>query len=159
MRDILKCYVSGRHLQGEDEEGIVSFAVPDYGILFRGLACGSRADLEIIAMFSFLRFAEHNLEIFQKRELQIHTDFPILAFIMSNDAEGGPGVAAVREEARKIAEKIRFEVALIDAAANRAAGSITDIPAMPIGSSLKIKTFANLAIHKPSENSPDRPEI
>lgn len=159
MRDLLKCYVSGRHLPGEQKQGTISFAVPEYGILFRCLAEGTRADLEVIAFLSFLRFVEHNIEVFSKKELEIFTDFPILAFIMNQDIGSAQGFEAVRREAKKTAKKIRFEVILMDAQANRAAGSIGDIPEMPAGSTLKIKTFANLAIKRAADIRPDSPKI
>lgn len=155
MRDILKCYVSGRHLSGQDRRGIVSFAVPDYGLLFRCLADGSRADLEVIALLSFLRFAEHNIEIFQKKELEIYTDFPILAYIMNADSIPGQGLETVRREAQMAAQKLHYKVVYIDSPSNRAAGSAGDIPAMPIGSTLKIKTFANLAVKNSKDNRSD----
>jgi hypothetical protein len=159
MSDILKCYVSGNHLPGDQKQGIVSFAVPDYGILFRCLAEGTRADLEIIAFLSFLRFAEHNIEIFKKKELQIYTDFPVLVFVMNNNSGSAGGIEAVRREAKKSAKILRFNVNLIDSKDNRAAGAAGDIPELPIGSDLKIKTFANLAINKPPENRPDASDL
>ena len=155
MNNILKCYVSGRHLTGQEKSGIVSFAVPDYGLLFRCLAEGSRVELEVVALLSFLRFAEHNIEIFQKRELEIYTDFPVLAYIMNNDSVSGQELDAVRREAQKAARKLQFKVTFIDSPSNRAAGSAGDIPAMPIGSALKIKTFANLAVKKSKDNRSD----
>lgn len=142
MKDSLKCYISGRHLLGKSPKGIVSFAVPEYGVLFRCQAEGSRIDLEAIALMSFLRFADHNVEIFGNRRLQIYTDYPVLAFIMNHESGGGQGVEAVRKEARKFAEKIGFEIALIDSRGNRAAKAVTHIPEMPVGTDLKIKTFA-----------------
>lgn len=159
MKDILKCFVSGNLLPGEPKQGVVSFAVPDYGILFRCQAEGSRADLEIIAFLSFLRFAEHNIDIFKKKELHIHTDFPVLVFVMNNKTGTGGGIEAVRREARKSAKRLNFKVHLIDSKENRAAGAVGSIPALPVGSDLKIKTFANLSIGKPPENRPDASDI
>lgn len=159
MKDILKCYVSGNLLPGERKQGVVSFAVPDYGILFRCQAEGSRADLEIIAFLSFLRFAEHNIEIFQKKELRIHTDFPVLVFVMNNKTGTGGGIEAVRREAKKSAKRLRFKVDLIDSKDNRAAGAVGDIPELPVGSDLKIKIFANLSISNSPENRPDASDL
>jgi len=142
MKDILKCYISGRHLPEDSQQGIVSFAVPEYGILFRCLAKGSRVDLEVIALMSLLRFAYHNIDIFGKKNLQIFTDYPVLAFIMNHESGGGQGIEVVRKEAQKFAKKIDFEIALIDSKGNRAAKAVGLIPEMPVGSDLKIKTFA-----------------
>lgn len=142
MKDSLKCYISGRLLPGESRQGIVSFAVPEYGILFRCQAEGSRIDLEVIALMIFLRFADHNIPIFGKKNLQILTDSPVLAFIMNHKSGGGKGVETVRKEAREFAKKMAFEIALIDSKSNRASKSVANIPEMPIGTNLRIKTLA-----------------
>ncbi|MEZ5358732.1 MAG: hypothetical protein R3F48_07840 [Candidatus Zixiibacteriota bacterium] len=149
MKDIIKCYVSGRHTVDSEQDGTVSFAVPEYGVLFRCGAAGSKTDMEIIAFLTFLRFVEHNIEIFKPRKLHIYTDFPLLVYLMNKGALI-PGMDAVVREAEKYAKNVEFEVKFIDGKENRAAGSVVDIPAMPANSKVKIKTFANLdTIGKP----------
>ncbi|MFH1699974.1 MAG: hypothetical protein ABIE07_05235 [Candidatus Zixiibacteriota bacterium] len=152
MKDFIKCYISGRHQIKNEKEGIVSFAVPDYGILFRCMACGSRAELEIIAFLSFLKFAEHNLDIFKTRQLLIFTDFPLLVYLMNNGAVGMPGMQAVVAEAKKYSRKMEFTVKWINEKENRSADSVVNIPYMPLKHRVKIRTFANLNITKPENN-------
>jgi hypothetical protein len=149
MNDILKCYVSGRAIQGQQNVGVVSFAVPEMGILFRCSASGSRADLEFIAFLSFLRFAEHNQELFKKRELHIFTDFPILMYLMNNNVQPGLEGSAVLKEASRAAKYVTYKVKWIEERMNRAAGPASDIPDMPADVKIKIKTFANLNLQKP----------
>jgi hypothetical protein len=141
MEDVLKCYVSGRHLPGDKRNGIIAFAVPEFGLLFRCQGAGTRTDLEIIAFLSFLKFAEHNVEIFKRRHLLIQTDYPLLAFMLSGHKQAGRGAETLLRQARKTAKSLRFEVALIDTAGNRAAGNACDIPSVPAGAKLDIKTF------------------
>jgi len=146
MKDILKCFVSGHHLNEKNGRGIVSFAVPEFGILFRCHADGARAELEIVAFLTFLRFAEHNLEIFKKRFLYIFSDFPLLVYLMNNGAAVPSGMEAVIGEAKKYARQISFQVKWIDPGENRAAGAVNDLPSLPANHTLKIKTFANLSL-------------
>lgn len=153
MKDILKCYVSGRHLSGDERNGIIAFAVPEFGLLFRCQGAGTRADLEIIAFLSFLKFAEHNIDIFKRRYLMVHTDYPLLAFMLSGHSHAGKGAEALLKQAQKTAKSLRFEVVLIDSESNRAAGSIVDIPSLPAGTQLKIKTFGTLT---PPNQSPEQ---
>lgn len=155
MKDIIKCYVSGRHKPDSGRDGTVSFAVPEYGVLFRCGAAGNKADMEIIAFLTFLRFVEHNIEIFKPRKLHIYTDFPLLVYLMNKGAMV-PGMDAVIREAEKYARNIEFEVKYVVDKENRAAGSVVDIPAMPADSKVKIKTFANLGtIGKPVNSKAD----
>jgi hypothetical protein len=79
--------------------------------------------------------------------------------MMNNDVGSGSGMEAVKREAEKIAKKIRFKIIMVDGENNRAAGSVGDIPDMPVGSSLKIKTFANLVSNKSADNRPDNMNI
>lgn len=145
MKTTLKCYISGRPKAGDSRYGIVSFAVPDYGILFRSLAEGSRMDLEMIAFLSFLRFAVHNLDVFGSPELHIYTDHELLASMMKPvNPSAKPG--SLQREARKIAGKLRYKVLLVAPDANRAAGPVADIPDLPANATLEIKSFAGLTI-------------
>jgi len=155
MQDTLKCYVSGRLLPDREDHGLVSFAVPEYGIMFRCYADGSHADLEIIAFLSFLRFVEHNLELFQKRELHIFTDFPVLAMLMNFPPNAGYGIEPIRREAKKVGKKVQFHILLIESNQNRAADPVSDIPAVPIKADLKIRTFSDLVPDQKSGRRPD----
>jgi len=154
MRDILKCYTSGKKVPESPNEGTVSFAVPEFGILFRCQVSGSPADLEIIAFLSMLRFVEYNKEIFQKRHLNIYCDFPLLIYLMNGGVvEAATGLNAVREQAKKYTKGILFNVKWIDPKNNRASGSAADIPALPADSDLKIKAFPNLKINRSASSS------
>ena len=144
MKDILKCYVSGQVFSGNENQGIISFAVPEYGILFRCAISGKPADLQIISFLTFLRFTEHNKDLFKKRELHIFTDFPPLVYLMNEGSFPGQGMEAVRQQAQKYAKDIIHKVKWINHKDNRAAGSIVEIPDMPANSNLKIKSFAGI---------------
>ena len=144
MKDTLKCYVSGIKPDNKSKTGIISFAVPEYGVMFRCEVEGTATDLQIVAFLTFLRFAEHNKDIFKKRELNIFTDFPILAYLMNEGNIQGKGLEAVKNQAEKYARGLHYKVKWISQKDNRASGSLQDIPTMPEGSSLKIKSFIEL---------------
>ncbi len=154
----MKCFISGRHLPDEKKLGLVSFAIPDYGILFRSLAEGSRTDLEMIALFSLLRFASHNSEIFAKRELLVHTDYQLLAYLMDVNRVPEKNMRGLRREARRIADGLTFTVRAISDCKNRAAEPVADFPVLPENSGLKIKTFSSLTIKEPLDPFSIRPD-
>ncbi len=151
MKDVIKCYVSGKPIPNRPGEGILSFAVPEYGVLFRCGVEGRRADMELVAFLTFLRFAEHNFEIFKTKEIHIFTDFPILVYMMNGGAVMGGGAEAIKQQADKYARGLQYAVKWIDEKANRAIQSVNNIPEMPRNAKVKIKTFANMNmdIHKP----------
>ena len=151
MKDILKCYVSGRLLSSDGREGIVSFAIPEQGVLFRCAAEGSRSDLEIIAFLTFLRFVEHNKDIFKKRELHIYTDFPPLAYLMDKHVVARKGMEAVLRQAQKYAREVVYKVMWVERKYNRAADPVGNIPDLPEGSDLKIRSFPGLGADSKSE--------
>jgi len=157
MNDILRCYVSGRHLAGSAGQGTVSFAVPDYGILFRCQAAGARADLEMVAFLALLRFIEHNRALFKNHQVRILTDFPLLVYLMQNGSPVNEGLGAVRERARQYGKGIDFAVEWIDEKHNRAGHSVADIPAMPAEVSLKVKSSLHSFAHRAEAGSPDWP--
>lgn len=148
MKDALKCYVSGRQLDAVTRQGIISFAVPEYGVLFRCGASGARSDLEVIAFLSFLRFVDLNKDEFKKRQMLIYSDFPVLVYLMNKGAVAGKGTDAVIRQAEKYTKGISYQVKWIDEKGNRAAGSINDIPRLPADSRLNLKSFANLTSAK-----------
>ncbi len=156
MKDIIKCYVSGRHLSDDETKGIVCFAVPEYGLLFRCSASGTKSELEIISFLSFLRFAEHNRDIFSQKELHIFTDFPQLMYLVNNKAVAQGGMVTVLKQVEKFCKEFQIRVQWIDPGENRAAGSVNDIPAMPTNSNIKIKTLANFDLTPPSPGNLQR---
>ncbi len=102
-------------------------------------------DLEMIAFFSFLRFAVHNQDVFGSPELHIFTDHETLAAMMEPvNPSAKPG--SLQREAKKIAGKLHYRIHLISPETNRAAGPVADIPDLPANVTLEIKSFAGLTI-------------
>jgi len=153
MNDTLKCYVAGSKPDNTSKSGIISFAVPEYGIIFRCGVEGTLTDLNIIAFLTFLRFAEHNKDIFKKRELHIFTDFPLLVYLMNDGSASVKGLGAVRKQAEKYARGFLFKVKWINRRDNRAAQPVNSIPILPAHSDLKIKSFIELDSQKKSDRT------
>ncbi len=140
MSEIIKCYTSGRPLAENGHEGTISFAVPDYGILFRCRGEGTRTELEIIAFMGLLRFAEANKELFHHKELHIHTDFPFIVYLLNGATSASDRMEAVAAKARQYAKEFTFQVKWVDVHDNRAAAPIRDIPDLPDESGRRLKS-------------------
>mgnify|MGYP001256758956 CR=1 FL=1 len=154
MRQSLKCYTSGRHLADGGNVGTVSFAVPDYGLLFRCRGEGTRAELEIIALMSFLRFAEANKELFAKRDLQIYTDFPFIVFLLNGKIRLDGRLTVVATQIQQYSRELSFQVKWIDGQSNRAASSVGDIPVLPADAGITIKGSAALSLSEKNHLHP-----
>jgi hypothetical protein len=140
----LKCYVSGRPISADSRKGILCFAVPELGILFRCAAEGNRTSLEVVAFLSFLRFAEHNLDLFKRKTLDVYSDFPALVYLVNERSAPNEQSLQVLNQVREVARKVSFTLHWIDSDRNRAAQSIRNIPSVPDGTALKIKSFTHL---------------
>lgn len=155
MDDFLKCYISGRPIQGQQKSGVISFAVPELGILFRCAATGGRPELESLAFLSFLRFAEHNRELFAKRKLCILSDFPVLVYLVNTGTALDTGSRAVLEESKRFAKSISFQMKWVESRLNRACDSAAEIPEMPSGATLKIKPLTQSVTPVRRPHNPD----
>lgn len=160
MNEVIKCYTSGRPFSADGGRGIISFAVPDYGILFRCRGEGTRTELEIIAFMSLLRFAEANKELFHKKELHIHTDFPLIVYLLNDPKTASGKLGAVATRARQYAREFIFQATWVDPRDNRAAAPILTIPDLPAESGQRLKSSLShfdplQSLRRPSAPKPD----
>jgi hypothetical protein len=139
MNEVIKCYTSGRPLSDGNTIGTISFAIPDYGILFRCRGEGTRTELEIIAFMSLLRFAEANKELFHQKELHVHTDFPFIVYLLNGDVPAAGKMGAVAARARQYAREFMFQAVWVDPRDNRAAAPILAMPDLPVESGRRLK--------------------
>lgn len=158
MSEAIKCYTSGRPLAGDGRVGTVSFAVPDFGILFRCRGEGTRTELEVIAFMSLLRFAEANVALFRGKELLIHTDFPFIVYLLSGDKPAGRMMEAVAAKARQSAREFTFRAQWVDPRDNRAAASIDGIPDLPDESGRRLKGSLSHPDPLPASRRPSSPK-
>ena len=65
---VMKCYFYGSNLLPDKlakNRGLISFAIPDYGVLFRSQYEGNRYECEYAAAIALIRFVQLNQEHFQ----------------------------------------------------------------------------------------------
>jgi hypothetical protein len=111
--------------------GMILFAIPSYGVLFKCRAGGDLLDLEFGAFFALLRFVKTSLAGERIRKIRVNSSNPRLVFTLANR---GPLIAA-RPGRRKMLEdylsKFEIEVRLIPRRKNQAQLSPTDLPSIP----------------------------
>jgi ribonuclease HI len=73
----MECYFTTRDL-GKRQDGqhnaVLSFSVPDVGIVFRTQFSGSPSECEYAALLTLLEFVELNPQIFRDRTVEIYGD-------------------------------------------------------------------------------------
>lgn len=114
----------------ENRPGIICFAIPELGILFRRVQNENRIALEYTALFSLLRFLETSLKEVEVKEVRIHSSLPELVLGLARVADGGvpePYLPLLKEYLAKYI----IEAAYIPRNRNRAATTITDFPSIP----------------------------
>jgi hypothetical protein len=111
--------------------GLVIFAIPDFGILFRCRAEGEAIDLEFASLFSLLKFLKTRLPNQKLTSLLLHSSNPEFVFsFRPNSRHLAPG--STREKMLKeYLTSIQLQVTLIEPQKNRAFLSPADYPSMP----------------------------
>jgi hypothetical protein len=119
--------------------GLIVFAIPEYGILFRCRADGEPINLEFGALFSLLRFLETSLASLNAKEVLICSSSAELVASFGNTgrhlSKGSEREIMLREYTRKL----RISVQYVDRLKNRCFLSPVDYPSMPGGQEPPIK--------------------
>lgn len=73
----MECYFYSKVRQQREDgscDAVLSFTIPDVGILFRTRFSGSPAECEYAALLTLLEFVELNPQVFRDRTIEIYGD-------------------------------------------------------------------------------------
>ncbi len=127
----IKCFISAKTWEGDKEKkqnGLISFAIPDLGILFKTRYFGSYYELEYISLVALLRFIELNLKAFQNQKLNVLCSSPLLVYQMSENAVCQKEVAPHRNLALAYKKKLKFSLSWVPESENRAQNRMMNLP-------------------------------
>ena len=120
--------------------GVIQFAVPDYGIVFKCLAEGTSVDLEFGAFFALLKFVETSLATEKIGHLHILSSSPEFVFAFTGQSghliQGSSRYQLLKQHAKKL----RFDVAYIEPCQNQTRVSLVDFPSVPQGRSVTVRS-------------------
>ncbi|MEA2030238.1 MAG: hypothetical protein U9N55_01405 [candidate division Zixibacteria bacterium] len=111
--------------------GMISFAVPDYGVLFRSRAHGTMIDLEFGAFFALLAFLKSRLSDQDIKAVQIMSSNPEFVFSFTGKKEN---IQQNKERARLLTEYSReytIAISYVKPIDNRSFLSPTDYASLP----------------------------
>lgn len=78
----MRCFFHGRNRGYEGSSGyngLVSFAIPDIGIVFRAQYNGNRHECEYASLLALLEFVELNPHLFKNKRIEIYgNDFGVI---------------------------------------------------------------------------------
>jgi len=73
----MQCFFYGMIREGNNTDGhngVVSFTIPDMGIIFRAQYTGTPVECEYASLLALLEFIEINPHLFQNRTVEIYGD-------------------------------------------------------------------------------------
>ena len=135
----LKCYVAAYHNSDLDRKlkengfttGMIGFAIPDLGILFRCRTEGNLVDLEFAAFFALLRFIRTRLSQVKIKSVQVLSSLPEFVFSFNGKS---PHLANNEERKKLLVEygkSLGLAVGYIKVINNAALISTADAPSLP----------------------------
>ncbi|MBU0984294.1 MAG: hypothetical protein KKA42_10525 [candidate division Zixibacteria bacterium] len=142
----LNCFVASRS-EGPLEpaladeglcRGMVLFAIPDYGVLFKCRAEGEGIDLEFAAFFALLKFVKTSLPNEQIKSLQVNSSNAAFVFSFS----GGRHLAnntAHRKLLTELLTRFTVSIAHIEPLKNKALLPASEYPSIPEDRKIDIK--------------------
>lgn len=121
-------------------QGMVIFALPDYGVQFKCQAEGRRIDLEFGAFFSLLRFVEASLAGEKITAVTVYSSFPEFVFACAGKSRHmEPGSDRQKLLAERTA-RLGVTVSYVEPHRNLALLSPVEYPSMPEGKTVAIKS-------------------
>jgi len=141
------CYIAINYSNGLDPfleargftSGVIAFAIPDYGILFRCRAGGNPVDLEFGAFFTLLEFVKTRLERLEIKKIQILSSNPEFVFSFTGQS------AHLRENderfrlLKEYSQHFSISVGYVKSVDNQAQVSLDACAAIPTHKSVPIK--------------------
>jgi hypothetical protein len=135
----IKCFTAAKTNHADKslrQNGLVSFAIPDLGILFRASYVGSYYELEYMSLLSLLRFVELNRPAFENQKIDIYSTSSILVYQVSQNAFCQKELEKQKNLAIAYKNILNFSLSWIPDAENRAEKGMLDLP--PLKNSFKM---------------------
>jgi len=135
----IKCFIAAKINHPDKairQNGLVSFAIPDLGILFRASCFGSYYELEYMSLLSLLRFIELNRSAFQNQKIDIYSTSSILVYQVSQNAFCQKELEKHKNLVIAYKNILNFSLNWIPQTENKAEKGMLDLP--PLKNSIKM---------------------
>ena len=126
----MKCFFHGSNLH-EDKlvrnRGLISFAIPDYGVLYRSQYEGNCYECEYASGILLIRFIQLNQDHFKQKKLTLLTDSPIVVYQVHNRIAASKTLEKSRDLFLFYKRRLGFELTWIPASMNKAEMSLLEL--------------------------------
>jgi len=118
----MECFFTSKIRKSEDDKhnALISFTVPDIGIVFRAAFCGTQKEVEYAALLALLEFVEINPQLFKNKTLEIYSDSFTLVNQVNNKMYCSKDLEPFRNMALLMQKKIPYSLNLIPISDNPA---------------------------------------
>ncbi len=124
---VMECFFTSYVRDKESEDGknaLISFTVPDHGIVFRASFKGNRQEVEYAALLALLEFVEINPQLFKNKTLEIYSDSFTLVNQVNKRMYCSKDLEPFRNMALLMQKKIPYSLSLIPLSDNPALQAI-----------------------------------
>lgn len=121
--EVMECFFTSfvRNKQSEDgKNALISFTVPDHGIVFRASFKGTPKEVEYAALLALLEFVEINPQLFKNKTLEIYSDSFTLVNQVNKKMHCSKDLEPFRNMALLMQKKIPYSLNLIPLSDNPA---------------------------------------
>jgi len=106
--------------EGPGHNALISFTIPDLGIVFRAGFSGAEKEVEYAALLALLEFVEINPQLFKNKALEIYSDSFTLVNQVNNKMYCSRELEPFRNMALLMKKKIPYSLNLIPKSDNPA---------------------------------------
>lgn len=152
----MKCYFYGTKANDNTDArgvGIISFAIPDIGVVYRTKCKGDRIECEYMALFALLEFLDSNSEAMTNQNLDLLGDSAVVVYQLNGKMPVFSRLIEYYRRIEQFRDKLKFKVSWTPTSLNRAAMSLPDLP--PLNAKIEFDfSFARKKLGKGSESMP-----
>ncbi|MBD3168558.1 MAG: hypothetical protein GF307_03675 [candidate division Zixibacteria bacterium] len=127
----MKCYFYGNRFTYGRNDGLVSFAIPDYGIIFRTIWDAGKTECEYLGLLTLLRFLELNAEKFKDEKIEIFSDSSVVVSQLRGLLESTMEVQKYNEAAVHYRQLINYSIHWVPLYENPAFTGLKGFPPNP----------------------------
>ncbi len=112
----MECFFTSKIRESADDtkhNALISFTVPDLGIVFRAAFRGTPKEVEYAALLALLEFVEINPQLFKNKTLEIYSDSFTLVNQVNNKMYCSKDLEPFRNMALLMQKKIPYILNLI----------------------------------------------
>lgn len=136
---ITKCFIASFIYPSQDtvllshgvSNGLISFAIPNLGVIFRCLGEGDAFNMEFSTFFSLLEFLQTKLKDEQIKTVQVLSSNPHFVFSFSTYSDSLKEGTVYRQLLNSYMKKLSIQVGYVKPQNNQALYSTADYPSIP----------------------------